>query len=682
MNRLILVIAMCLPAAAHTTLFTSAGAAYTRSDYANVVVSYNNEIRAGMPNANGRPMIAAGSDPVAALRAAAYTWSSIDASRIRFAAVAPTLLTNDFRDLLNVIMVRDTAEIRSIVGDAAAITLLVALPTTGEIIDSDILFSPSLADDDLPFSTNGAPNTLDLQAIATHELGHVLGAGHSHLIAATMFPSGGAAFRRTLSSDDLAYAREAAPSPEAASRFGILRGFVFLNNGQPAKGIAVTATDPATGEALGALTNSTGAYSIRSVPRGSYILFAEPLDGPAEPGNFSIQNADLNVEASFYQSKRLVEVAEASQVDATFSLPPRIGTVDMDFVAQGRAGGSGDFLAPGKVEATAGTSLDILISGTGTYTSLLDLEIELIGAGAKIRPGSVRVDSRLAFPDGSGVLRFTVDFPDSLHRSIASIVVRRGSAMSTLAGAIVVNPTSGQILGLTTSSIVNAATAASGPVAPNSWVSIFAKNLAREFVLGPETLPIQIDGTTVFITDIRGVVQLGRLQFVSPEQINFLMPSQVASGPARLTVIGVIGQGSTDIQVAAVAPGIFAANSAGCGPAAATYLRVLPGGEQQSGLTFGTNPGLRENVPMEIAEGAPLYVIFYGTGLRSHSTPVTATMGGLDVPVLAAVAQGQYAGLDQINVGPLPIALAGRGEVNVNFQVDGRMTNPVTVNIR
>jgi uncharacterized protein (TIGR03437 family) len=47
-----------------------------------------------------------------------------------------------------------------------------------------------------------------------------------------------------------------------------------------------------------------------------------------------------------------------------------------------------------------------------------------------------------------------------------------------------------------------------------------------------------------------------------------------------------------------------------------------------------------------------------------------------------AVAQSQYVGLDQVNLGPLPPSLADRGEVVVTLTVDGKACNAVTVNIQ
>jgi len=76
-------------------------------------------------------------------------------------------------------------------------------------------------------------------------------------------------------------------------------------------------------------------------------------------------------------------------------------------------------------------------------------------------------------------------------------------------------------------------------------------------------------------------------------------------------------------------------------------------------------------------------VVFFGTGLRKNSglAGVHATIGGVDAPVLFGGAQGQFTGLDQLNV-QLPASLRGRGDVPVVFNIDGQQSNTVTINIR
>ena len=61
--------------------------------------------------------------------------------------------------------------------------------------------------------------------------------------------------------------------------------------------------------------------------------------------------------------------------------------------------------------------------------------------------------------------------------------------------------------------------------------------------------------------------------------------------------------------------------------------------------------------------------------------PATATVGDVSVPVAGPVAQGQYQGLDQINLGPLPISI-GLGQKQIIIRQGDRLTNPVTVTFR
>ncbi len=77
-----------------------------------------------------------------------------------------------------------------------------------------------------------------------------------------------------------------------------------------------------------------------------------------------------------------------------------------------------------------------------------------------------------------------------------------------------------------------------------------------------------------------------------------------------------------------------------------------------------------------------LFLSLYGTGMRGFQQQAVATVGGVSVSVTGPVAQSQYVGLDQVNLGPLPRSLAGRGEVAVVVTVDGKAANAVTLNIQ
>jgi uncharacterized protein (TIGR03437 family) len=92
-------------------------------------------------------------------------------------------------------------------------------------------------------------------------------------------------------------------------------------------------------------------------------------------------------------------------------------------------------------------------------------------------------------------------------------------------------------------------------LAPGSIVSIFGENLSTALAVGPESpLAQTLAGVTVRAGD-----RLLPLFFVSPSQINLLLPPELAEGAQSLTVSG---PGSPDVQapftVVRAAPGIFA----------------------------------------------------------------------------------------------------------------------------
>ena len=131
-------------------------------------------------------------------------------------------------------------------------------------------------------------------------------------------------------------------------------------------------------------------------------------------------------------------------------------------------------------------------------------------------------------------------------------------------------------------------------------------------------------------------------------------------------------------------PGLYSANATDSGAAAGLWIRVAPNGTQTTGLLFDpAKPvGSRVAVPVDLGASAdPVYLSLYGMGFR-NATQATATVGGLNVPVLALAAVPQFTGEDIVNIGPLPRSLAGTGEVNVVLRFDGKLTNSVTVNFR
>jgi uncharacterized protein (TIGR03437 family) len=227
-----------------------------------------------------------------------------------------------------------------------------------------------------------------------------------------------------------------------------------------------------------------------------------------------------------------------------------------------------------------------------------------------------------------------------------------------------------------------AALIAGGTLAPESIASAIGTNLALATeVAPPGSAPIQLAGASMKVRDSAGMERLAPLFYVSAAQINYLVPSGTAIGPATVTVTsGGSFVAAGLVEIAGVAPGLFSANSSGQGVAAGLWIRVAEGGTQSYDYLF--DPTTRKSVPLDL--GPPtdqLFLSLYGTGFRGGSG-ATATVGSVSVPVSAFAPVTGYPGLDVVNIGPLPRDLVGRGEVDVAFSVDGKSANRVSVNFR
>ncbi len=242
--------------------------------------------------------------------------------------------------------------------------------------------------------------------------------------------------------------------------------------------------------------------------------------------------------------------------------------------------------------------------------------------------------------------------------------------------------------GMTASAVTNAASFAEGAVAPGSIVSLFGQSLSTETVSATETpLPTTLGGLTLSITDSTGTSRECPQFLSSPAQCNFLIPAGTATGQATLTVSRDDGAAATiALLVNRVAPGLFTMNANGQGVGAIRTLRETPGGSRTESEAFQYDPASQTFVtsPIDLGDGADrVYLLLFGTGISGFSdlSAISVTIGGEPVPVIGAAAQGEFDGLDQVNVGPLPSTLAGRGEVALELTVDGVSANPVTVNL-
>jgi uncharacterized protein (TIGR03437 family) len=225
-------------------------------------------------------------------------------------------------------------------------------------------------------------------------------------------------------------------------------------------------------------------------------------------------------------------------------------------------------------------------------------------------------------------------------------------------------------------------------LAGESIASIFGSALATTTQAATTIpLPTTLANTSVRIKDAAGVERLAPLFFVSPTQINLLVQSGVANGAGVFTVIKSDGTAPGGaVQIASVAPGLFSANANGQGVAAGVVLRVRSNGTRsfEPIAQFDLAQNRMVSIPIDLGPATDeVFLVLFGTGLRFRSSLAAAVLkiGGVDAPVTFAGAQGDLAGLDQVNA-RLPRSLVGRGEVDVELTVDGKTANMVRVNIR
>ena len=197
---------------------------------------------------------------------------------------AQTSITDAARDGVNLISV-SPAVYNS---DARSLTILYTVSTPaagqfpGQILEADILFNPQIL---LSTDTNVPPDRFDLQSLAVHEIGHLLGLDHSGLASAAMFPNiaQGSTLMRTLSTDDIVGISNLYAAADYFITRGSVQGTVRTPAGSPVFGAHVVVTDGTGRPAAAALTELDGSFIVQGLEPGNYSGFAEPLDQPLTP---------------------------------------------------------------------------------------------------------------------------------------------------------------------------------------------------------------------------------------------------------------------------------------------------------------------------------------------------------------------------------------------------------------
>lgn len=252
------------------------------------------------------PGVTAG-DFRAAIGRAAATWQAVEGSSVALEFLGTTGAPPGMIDGRTTLGFLDRPDLDRVLGA----TSFILDSSTGAIVESDIFFNTAF-----PWSVapQGEPGRVDVESVVVHELGHLIGLGHSAIgeteptgnggrrvlgSGAVMFPfamTPGAIADRVLQADDMAGAADLYPQGNQFAETGSVRGRVTKQGGG-VLGAHVTAFNPATGTLVGGFTlDLNGTFVIAGLTPGPHIIRVEPLDdGDVE----SFLGEDGNVDVDF-----------------------------------------------------------------------------------------------------------------------------------------------------------------------------------------------------------------------------------------------------------------------------------------------------------------------------------------------------------------------------------------------
>jgi hypothetical protein len=233
-----------------------------------------------------------------ALSRATATWQAVDSAAVTFEFVGMTSALPGMADGRTTIGFLDEPDLDQVLG---ATSFLIDT-TNGAIVEADVFFNTRFA---WSVAAGGQGGRVDLESVALHELGHLLGLGHSAIGETEMTPGGGrrviasgaimfpiamtsgATADRVLQADDIAGISDLYPAAGQVDETGTITGRI-TKGGRGVLGAHIVAFNPETGALVGNFSlNTEGEFAIARLEPGPYILRVEPLDDADVDGFFS-----------------------------------------------------------------------------------------------------------------------------------------------------------------------------------------------------------------------------------------------------------------------------------------------------------------------------------------------------------------------------------------------------------
>jgi len=245
----------------------------------------------------------------AAIARAVATWTAVPSADVTFTAAALSDRQPGDNDGVTLLAFDSRPELDRTLG-ATSYTIDA---TSGTLLEADVFFNASFP---WAVSTTGQAGRYDLESIATHELGHLLGLGHSAIgeteqlgsgrrvlsAGAVMFPiafSPGNTDGRRLQPDDIAGISDIYPSRTFREDTGSISGRV-TKGGLGVFGAHVVAMHLRTGALVGGFTlDDSGSFVLAGVQAGPVVLRVEPLDDGDVASFIDAPRVDVNFRVAF-----------------------------------------------------------------------------------------------------------------------------------------------------------------------------------------------------------------------------------------------------------------------------------------------------------------------------------------------------------------------------------------------